>query len=82
VVALRSIVALEGTEMPPVMLLALLGAVGIAGYRMFSSRLGAPKSARRHGDAEMRNAARTRDLGNLEWDEGSGVYRPSTKPKG
>ena len=65
--------------MPPVMFLALLGAVGIAGYRIFSGRLGTPKSSRRRSAAEMRNAARTRDLGNLEWDEGAGVYRPSTK---
>jgi hypothetical protein len=64
------------------MFLALLGAAGIAGYRIVSSLLGTSASSRRHGEAEMRNAARTRDLGNLEWDEGAGVYRPSTKRKG
>lgn len=68
--------------MPPVMFLALIGAAGIAGYRIFSSLLDGPKSSRRRGAAEMRDAARTRDLGNLEWDEGAGVYRPSTKRKG
>jgi hypothetical protein len=57
------------------MFLALLGAIGVAGYRIFS-RLGNPKSSRPHSAAD---AARTRDLGNLEWDEGAGVYRPSTK---
>jgi hypothetical protein len=61
------------------MFLALLGAAGIAGYRIFSSMLGASKAPRRRGASEMRDAARTRDLGNLEWDEGARVYRPSTK---
>jgi len=61
--------------MPPVMFLALLGAIGVAGYRIFS-RLGNPKSGGQRGAEE---GDRTRDLGNLEWDEGAGVYRPSTK---
>jgi len=63
--------------MPPVMFLALIGAAGIAGYRILSSVLGGSKSLHRGADGARR--ARTRDLGNLEWDESAGVYRPSTK---
>ena len=66
--------------MPPVMFLALIGAAGIAGYRIVSSLLEGSKSPGRKRVNEMRRAtAPARDLGNLEWDEDSGVYKPSPK---
>jgi hypothetical protein len=62
------------------MFLVLLGAAGFAGYRILSSFLDGAKSPRRKNAGEMRRAsAPARDLGNLEWDEGAGVYRPRTK---
>jgi hypothetical protein len=65
--------------MPPVMFLALLGAAGIAGYRIVSSLL-EPRAPRGKNAGEMRRAAApARDLGNLEWDESAGVYRPHSK---
>jgi hypothetical protein len=60
------------------MFLALVGAAGIAGYRFLSGYLGGGHPPR----ARARHSQRTtteRDLGNLEWDEGAGVYRPTTK---
>ncbi|HVZ06141.1 hypothetical protein [Hyphomicrobium sp.] len=65
--------------MPPIMFLALVGAAGIAGYRILSSVLGSGSRTQRSRAGEARRTARTRDLGNLEWDENAGVYRPSTK---
>lgn len=66
--------------MPPVMFLALIGAAGIAGYRIVSSLLDGSKSSGRKRAGEMRRAtAPARDLGNLEWDENAGVYRPGPK---
>jgi hypothetical protein len=67
--------------MPPVMFLALLGAAGIAGYRILSSVLGGLSPPRRRSAENKRRAARVRDLGNLEWDERAGVYRPSPNGK-
>ncbi|HVX36181.1 MAG TPA: hypothetical protein VHC71_08175 [Hyphomicrobium sp.] len=66
--------------MPPVMFLALIGAAGIAGYRIFSSlREGSKSPAQKRANAMRRAAAPARDLGSLEWDEAAGVYRPSPK---
>lgn len=66
--------------MPPVILLALVGAAGFAGYRIFSSLLGKPKAAGRKQTNDMRRATTSaRDLGKLEWDEDAGVYRPNPK---
>lgn len=62
--------------MPPIMFLALVGAAGIAGYRILSGYLGGAPRARARNS---RRHATERDLGNLEWDEGAGVYRPTTK---
>ena len=66
--------------MPPVMFLALIGAAGIAGYKIVSNLLEGSKSAGRKRANEMRRAtAPARDLGKLEWDEDAGVYRPPPK---
>jgi hypothetical protein len=62
------------------MLLALVGAVGFAGYRIVSSLLEGSKSPGRKRATEMRGATSSaRDLGKLEWDEDAGVYRPPSK---
>lgn len=66
--------------MPPVVLLALVGAAGFAGYRIVSSLLESSKSSGRNRAKEMRGATSSaRDLGKLEWDEDAGVYRPIPK---
>ena len=66
--------------MPPVMLLALVGAVGFAGYKIVTSFLEGSKSPGRKRANEMRRATSSaRDLGKLEWDEDAGVYRPTPK---
>jgi hypothetical protein len=62
------------------MFLALVGAAGIAGYKIVSSLLERSKASARKGAEQMRRAtAQARDLGNLEWDEAAGVYRPRLK---
>jgi len=69
--------------MPPVMFLALIGAAGIAGYRIVSRLLESAKTPARDETARMRRATvPTRDLGNLEWDADAGVYRPTSKRDG
>ncbi|AGK59245.1 hypothetical protein HYPDE_37868 [Hyphomicrobium denitrificans 1NES1] len=66
--------------MPPVMFLALIGAAGIAGYRIVSNLLeGSKSSGRKQANGMRRATAPARDLGKLEWDEDAGVYRPSPK---
>jgi membrane protein required for beta-lactamase induction len=65
--------------MPPVIFLVVVGAAGLAGYRLLSS-LARQGQAAREQEARMRRAtAPVRDLGNLEWDETAGVYRPRQK---
>lgn len=66
--------------MPPVMLLAIVGVAGLAGYRMWSKLTrNAQTGARKADEAVRRAAAHVRDLGNLEWDEAAGVYKPRTQ---
>ncbi|MBA2125798.1 hypothetical protein DLM45_06105 [Hyphomicrobium methylovorum] len=60
--------------MPPLMILALIGAAGIAGYKVYSSVV--QQNALRRKRASEKRRASTRDLGSLEWDETAGVYRP------
>jgi hypothetical protein len=61
------------------MFLAVVGAAGIAGYRLLSALARQGQTARQE-EARMRRAtAPVRDLGNLEWDEQAGVYRPNQK---
>lgn len=64
--------------MPPVVLLALVGAAGIAGYRILSSLAASGTNApeRRTSGPTRKSAPPIRDLGSLEWDENAGVYRP------
>ncbi|MBR2534605.1 MAG: hypothetical protein IKE66_00895 [Hyphomicrobium sp.] len=69
--------------MPPVVFLAVIGAGCYAGYKLFSKLMiqaqTPPKSEteRLRREAAAR-AARTRDLGALELDENTGVYRPKS----
>jgi membrane protein required for beta-lactamase induction len=65
--------------MPPFMFLAVVGVAGMAGYRLLSALARQGQAARRN-EARARNAsAPVRDLGTLEWDETTGVYRPTGK---
>lgn len=69
--------------MPPVVFLAVIGAGCYAGYKLFSNLMiqarTPPKSEteRLRREAEAR-ASRTRDLGALELDENTGVYKPKS----
>jgi hypothetical protein len=66
--------------MPPVIFLAVVGAAGIAGYRLLSALARFGQQETRKEEARMKRAtANVRDLGNLEWDESAGVYRPRQK---
>jgi hypothetical protein len=68
--------------MPPVILLALVGAAGLAGYRLLQNISAEARSAteRQKATSARRTGPSTlRDLGNLEWDEAAGVYRPNRK---
>ena len=66
--------------MPPVIFLAIVGVAGFAGYRLFSALSRNAQSGARKADKAMRRAAaHVRDLGNLEWDEAAGVYKPRTQ---
>jgi hypothetical protein len=69
--------------MPPVLFLALIGAVGIFGYRILSNLAVNTKATPRRASSQTRRAGPpVRDLGNLEWDEGAGVYRPGPRREG
>ncbi len=63
--------------MPPLILLALVGAGAYAGYKFFS-KLSDEMQRPAKSDAERwkREAAGPKDLGGLEWDEKAGAYRP------
>ncbi|MBS0238307.1 MAG: hypothetical protein JSR89_07790 [Proteobacteria bacterium] len=61
--------------MPPVMFLAIVGIAGLAGYRLLSAMSRNARSSTRKAEA----TANVRDLGNLEWDEAAGVYKPRVK---
>jgi hypothetical protein len=66
--------------MPPVVFLAVIGAAGIAGYKLLSALIHQVQAPGRKEARHMRGAtAPARDLGNLEWDESAGVYRPRAK---
>jgi hypothetical protein len=67
--------------MPPVLFLALVAA-GIAGYRIWSSLADHSQASHRSTERVQRGTAPVRDLGNLEWDESAGVYRPRGKREG
>ena len=69
--------------MPQLVVLALLGAGAVAGYRWFSRALNAANDAAVQAEAEMQRAAaqashQPKDLGKLELDPVNGVYRPKS----
>lgn len=63
--------------MPPLVILAIVGAGCFAGYKLFNRMLDSAEAARR-AKAERARAPRgtARDLGALEWDAEAKVYRP------
>jgi hypothetical protein len=64
---------------PQLMLLALVGAILYAGYRWLSrSTRQIAAEVRRTGDA-LRPRRRAVDMGRLEYDPVSGVYRPTRR---
>ncbi len=73
--------------MPPLVFAVVIGAGCYAGFRLFAKLIEQAQMPTRserervRREAQVRNQARasdgtTRDLGELEWDEASGVYRP------
>ncbi len=67
--------------MPPLIFLAVVGAGCYAGYRLFSKLIAQAQTPNRSETDRIRREARaaagaTRDLGELEWDETAGVYKP------
>ncbi|MEQ1711306.1 MAG: hypothetical protein ABL908_07885 [Hyphomicrobium sp.] len=78
--------------MPPFIALAIAGAGIYAGYKWLTRELQrtAPDGERAPSDAEMRatDAADAgsrhmpKDLGTLEWDAASGVYKPRKETAG
>jgi hypothetical protein len=74
--------------MPPLVFLAVVGAGCYAGYKLFSKlveQAQTPSPSETERVRREANAARgaatgtTRDLGELEWDEKDGVYKPRPK---
>lgn len=70
--------------MPPLILLAVVGAAGYAGFKLFSKLIVLAQTPSRSETERVRREARaatgsTRDLGELEWDEKAGVYKPRTR---
>jgi predicted negative regulator of RcsB-dependent stress response len=66
---------------PQLIALAVLGAGALAGYRWVAKQVNAAKDAADAAEAQLRKAADQhasgpRDLGQLEWDEVSQVYKP------
>ncbi len=66
--------------MPPVVFIAILGAAGIAGYKFLSAMMHPGQTP--VSKATRQAAPAVRDLGQLEWDERAGVYRPQGKREG
>jgi hypothetical protein len=67
--------------MPQLFALALIGAGAVAGYRWLSRQMAAAKVAAERAEVELRRAAeaatvKPKDLGRLEWDAATGVYKP------
>jgi hypothetical protein len=73
--------------MPPLVFLAVIGAGCYAGFKLFSKLVEQAQTPsrseteriRREAKAAREAATGTRDLGELEWDEKDGVYKPRTK---
>lgn len=73
--------------MPALIALAVAGVGLYAGYRWISKELerASAEAARVRADTERRAASGTvapKDLGTLEWDDATGVYRPGGRPGG
>ena len=67
--------------MPPLIFLAVIGTGCYAGYKLFSKLIEQAQTPSRSETERLRREARasngtTRDLGELEWDEKAGVYKP------
>jgi predicted negative regulator of RcsB-dependent stress response len=67
--------------LPQLIALAMLGAGALAGYRWVAKQVNAAKDAADAAEAQLRKASDQRangprDLGQLEWDEVSQVYKP------
>ena len=75
--------------MPPLVLLAAVGIGCYAGYKLFAKLIEqaqTPSPAeteriRREARAATADRRETRNLGELEWDEKTGVYRPRNGPR-
>ena len=70
--------------MPPLILLAVVGAGVYAGFKLFSKLVEQAATPSPSETERVRREARaatgtTRDLGELEWDEKAGVYKPKCK---
>lgn len=73
--------------MPPLVLLALAGAGCYAGYKFFSKLAAVAQTPSREEQERVRRAraaqkgggTATRDLGELEFDAATGVYKPKNK---
>jgi predicted negative regulator of RcsB-dependent stress response len=67
--------------LPQLIALAVLGAGAMAGYRWVAKQVNSAREAADAAEAQLRKAAEQRegsprDLGQLEWDEVSQVYKP------
>jgi hypothetical protein len=74
---------MEERVVPQLFALALLGAGAVAVTRWVAKQVSAAKDAADAAEAQLRRAAERadaqsgpRDLGQLEWDEVSQVYKP------
>jgi hypothetical protein len=74
-------------SMPPLVFLAVIGGGCYVGYKFFSKLMVQAQTPSRSETERLRreaNAARgaatgsTRNLGELEWDENAGVYKPKS----
>ena len=67
--------------MPQLIALAVLGAGAMVGYRWVAKQVNSAREAADAAEAQLRKATEQRadsprDLGQLEWDEVSQVYKP------
>lgn len=67
--------------MPQLIALAVIGTGLYAGYRWAAKKMEQAQAAAREAEADLRRrtaerAGRPRDLGTLELDSATGVYRP------
>ena len=62
----------EAALMPPLVLLAVVGAGCYAGYKLFSKLI---EQAQTPAKPKKTQAGEPKDLGGLEWDDALGAYR-------